>query len=98
MFRFSFLLIMLVFSLLSASLAALEVNDLYQANVVVDSQDRELREQAIKKALQSVFLKVGGKKNVLTHEVLKKAQKKASRYVSQYRYQRKDDPPNPEWK
>jgi hypothetical protein len=91
MFRFSFVLIMLVFSLVSANLAALEVNDLYQANVVVDSQAREQREQAIKKALQGVFLKIGGKKSVLTHDVLKKAQKKASRYVSQYRYQRKDE-------
>lgn len=91
MFRFSFVLIMLVFSLVSANLAALEVNDLYQANVVVDSQAREQREQAIKKALQGVFLKIGGKKSVLTHDVLQKAQKKASRYVSQYRYQRKDE-------
>ncbi len=89
MFRFSFVLIMLVFSLVSANLAALEVNDLYQANVVVDSQARAQREQAIKEALQGVFLKIGGKKSVLTHDVLKKAQKNASRYVSQYRYQRK---------
>jgi hypothetical protein len=69
---------------------ALEVNDLYQANVVVDTQDRIQREQAIKEALQGVFLKVGGKKSVLSHEVLKKAQQIASRYVSQYRYQRID--------
>ena len=62
MFRFSFVLYMLVFSLFSANLAALEVNDLYQANVVVDSQARQQREQAIKKALQGVFLKIGGKK------------------------------------
>lgn len=91
MFRFSFVLYMLVFSLFSANLAALEVNDLYQANVVVDSQARQQREQAIKKALQGVFLKIGGKKSVLIHDVLKKAQKNASRYVSQYRYQRKDE-------
>ncbi|PKI18039.1 DUF2066 domain-containing protein [Colwellia sp. 12G3] len=91
MFRFPFVIIIVVFALLSASSAALEVNDLYQANVVVDSQDRAEREQAIKKALQGVFLKVGGKKSVLAHDVLKKAQTKASSYVSQYRYQRKDE-------
>lgn len=90
MFRFSFVLILLVFSLISVNLAALEVDDLYQVNVVVDSQTREQREQAIKEALQGVFLKVGGKKSVLTHKVLQQAQKRASRYVSQYRYQRKD--------
>jgi len=81
---------MLFFSLCSAKLAALEVNDLYQASVIVESQAREQREQAIKEALQAVFLKVGGKKSVLTHDVLKKAKRRASRYVSQYRYQQKD--------
>ncbi|HCM48692.1 MAG TPA: DUF2066 domain-containing protein [Colwellia sp.] len=91
MFRFYFIIIILVLLLPSPSSLALEVNDLYQANVVVDTQDRIQREQAIKEALQGVFLKVGGKKSVLAHNVLKKAQKRASRYVSQYRYQRKDD-------
>jgi len=90
MFRFYFVIIILVLLLPSANSVALEVNDLYQANVVVDTQDRIQREQAIKEALQGVFLKVGGKKSVLSHEVLKKAQKMASRYVSQYRYQRID--------
>ena len=91
MFRFPFVLIFLIFTLFSANLPALEVDDLYQANVVVDSQGRVQREQAIKQALQGVFLKVGGKKSVLTHKVLRQAQKRASRYVSQYRYQRQGD-------
>lgn len=91
MFRFPFVIIMLLFSLFSVDLPALEVSDLYQANVVVDSQTREQREQAIKQGLQSVFLKVGGKKSVLAHKVLKKAQRRASSYVSQYRYQRKNE-------
>ena len=90
MFRFYFIIIILVLLLPSPISLALEVNDLYQANVVVDTQDRIQREQAIKEALQGVFLKVGGKKSVLSHEVLKKAQQMASRYVSQYRYQRID--------
>lgn len=90
MFRFPFVIFMLVLSLFSANLRALEVSDLYQANVVVESQDRAQRELAIKQALQSVLLKVGGKKSVLTHDVLKAAQKRATRYVSQYRYQRKE--------
>ncbi|WP_019027679.1 DUF2066 domain-containing protein [Colwellia piezophila] len=90
MFRFPFVLITLIFTLLSTNLPALEVNDLYQAKVVVDSQARSQREQAIKLALQRVFLKVGGKPSVLADKVLQQAQKKANRYVSQYRYQRKD--------
>jgi len=82
---------MLLFSLFSASLAALEVHDLYQANVIVDSQNKQQREQAIEKALAAVFLKVGGKQSALTHNVLQTAQKDANGYVSQYRYQRNDD-------
>jgi len=91
MFRSPFFVIMLISSLFSVKSAALEVNDLYQASVVVDSQARNQREQAIKSALKGVFLKVGGKKSVLSHEVLIKATNRASRYVSQYRYQRKED-------
>lgn len=91
MFRFLFVLIFLIFSLVSVKSVALEVNDLYQVAVVVDSQTREQREEAITKALQGVFLKVGGKKSVLKHKVLLRAQKRPSRYVSQYRYQRKGD-------
>ncbi|MCJ8295586.1 MAG: DUF2066 domain-containing protein [Colwellia sp.] len=91
MFRFPFVLIFLIFTLFSANSPALEVDDLYQADVIVDSQSRAQREQAIKQALQGVFLKVGGKKSVLTHKVLQQAQKRASRYVSQYRYQRQGD-------
>lgn len=89
MFRFPFVIFMLVLLLFSANLLALEVRDLYQSHVVVESQDKVQRENAIKQALQSVLLKVGGKKSVLTHDVLKAAQKTASRYVSQYRYQQK---------
>ena len=91
MFRFPFVLIFLLFSLVSVKSVALEVNDLYQVTVVVDSQTREQREEAITKALQGVFLKVGGKQSVLQHKVLRQAKKSASRYVSQYRYQRKND-------
>jgi len=91
MFRFSFVLFLLFFSLSSEKLAALEINDLYQASVTVDSQALKQREQAIKQALQAVFLKVGGKKSVLTHEMLQKAKNRASRYLTQYRYQQKGD-------
>lgn len=91
MFRYLFVFIILIFSLLSVKLSALEITDLYQASIPVDSQARKIREQAIKLALKDVLLKVGGKKSVLTHDVLKKAQKKPSPYVSQYRYKKVDD-------
>lgn len=91
MFKSPFVLIMLIFSLFSVKLAAIEVTGLYQASVVVESQAYKERQQAIKIALQGVFLKIGGNKSVLSNDVLKKAQKKASRYINQYRYQRQDE-------
>ena len=91
MFRFSFVLILLVSSLFSARLSALEVDDLYQASVPVESQARTQREQAIKLALKGVFIKVGGGENVLTNKVLRQAQKIARRYMSQYHYQRQGE-------
>lgn len=91
MFRFLFVLILLIFSLFSDKLDALEVDDLYKVTVAVESQTIKEREQAIAKALQGVFLKVGGKKSVLQNKQLLKAKKKPNRFVNKYRYQRKDD-------
>lgn len=91
MLRSLFLLLTLLLSFFSKNLAAIEVKDLYQATVNVDSQASAQREQAIKSALAGVFLKVGGKQGISNNPVLKKAQKNASRYVSQYRYQLNDE-------
>jgi len=91
MFRYPLFSILLIFSLVSIKSIALEVNDLYQVTIVVDSQTLAQRELAITKALQGVFLKIGGKTNVLKHKVLLQAQKKSSTFVNQYRYQREDD-------
>ncbi|MBU2871289.1 DUF2066 domain-containing protein [Colwellia sp. E2M01] len=91
MFKFPFVLILLSLILTSIKSTALEVNDLYQVTVAVDSQSQDQRAQAITSALQGVFLKVGGKKSVLQNKVLLKAQSRANNYVNQYRYQRVDN-------
>ncbi len=90
MSRFAFVLLILILSLVTVKSLAVEVNDLYKASVVVDSQSSEQREQAIQTALAGVFLKVGGKKSVLSNYVLKRALRTANQYVSQYHYQRKE--------
>ncbi len=91
MFRAFFILFMFVFSLVSEKALAVEVNDLYKASVAVNSQGNEQRQRATQSALANVFLKVGGKKSVLTNSVLRQALKAPSRYVSQYHYQRKGE-------
>jgi hypothetical protein len=71
---------------------ALDVNDLYQASVHVDSQGREERKDALKQAMQAVMLKVGGQLSVLDNGVLKKALKTANTFITQYHYQEINQP------
>jgi len=66
---------------------ALEVNDLYQASIKVNSQANNERKSALKQAMQAVMLKVGGQLSVLDNDVLKKALKSANSYITQYHYQ-----------
>lgn len=66
---------------------ALEVNDLYQASVNVDSQRSGERNRALKQAMKAVMLKVGGQVSVLKNDVLIKALTTANTYITQYHYQ-----------
>ncbi|MCW8863616.1 MAG: DUF2066 domain-containing protein [Colwellia sp.] len=68
---------------------ALEVKDLYQASVAINSQTSRDRSAALKDALAIVMIKVGGEKSVLENAVLKKALKNHQQYLTQYRYQQK---------
>lgn len=68
---------------------AVEVTDLYQASVAINSQTSGDRPSALKKALAAVMVKVGGKKSVLDNAVIKSALKNHQQYLSQYRYQNK---------
>lgn len=68
---------------------ALEVKDLYQASVAINSQTSRDRSAALKDALAAVMIKVGGKKSVLDNAILKKALKNHQQYLTQYRYHQK---------
>ena len=78
-----------IFSVFSA--AAIEVTDLYQAKVVVESQATKARNQAIKQAMSAVLLKVGGQASVLANDEVKRQLNRYNQYLTQYRYQRDDD-------
>ncbi|WP_448555579.1 DUF2066 domain-containing protein [Thalassotalea montiporae] len=79
-------LILTTFSIFSA--AAIEVTDLYQAKVAVDSQANKDRNQAIKKAMAAVLLKVGGQESVLINGEVKRQLNRYNQYLTQYRYER----------
>lgn len=85
----TFLLFVIIAFLTSATIEAVEVKDLYQASVAIDSQNTRDRAEALKKALAAVMIKVGGEKSILDNDVIKDALSNYSSYLSQYRYQQK---------
>ena len=84
-----FLLFVIINFLISIELEAVEVKDLYQASVTINSQNSSDRANAIKKALAAVMIKVGGEKSVLENDVIKKSLKNYNAFLTQYRYQQK---------
>ncbi|NMP32486.1 DUF2066 domain-containing protein [Thalassotalea sp. M1531] len=74
--------------LLPSLVFAVEVTDLYQAKVAVDSQASNARNVAIKQAMASVMIKVGGDESVLSNNTVKQQLKRYNQYLTQYRYER----------
>lgn len=69
-------------------LRAEQVSGLYEAEVPVESQARDVRETALQLALQQVLVRVTGRRNVLDMaENMRTELEKAPRYVQQFRYQ-----------
>jgi len=87
--KINFLLFVISSFLFSLTLEAVEIKDLYQASVPINSQNSRDRAVALKKALAAVMLKVGGGKGVLENETIKRSLNDYNLYLSQYRYQQK---------
>ena len=81
---------LLLLSLFSCWVNAVEVTDLYQARIAVVSQSAHDREAAIKKAMQAVLLKVGGEASLLDNDVIKTAMTDYNQYLTQFSYQHRD--------
>jgi len=71
---------------------AVEVNDLYQSEVLVTSQSKTDRVAALKKAMRAVVLKVGGQESVLLNPSVKTAINRYNNYITQFHYDRKLKP------
>ena len=67
---------------------AVEVKNLYQAKVAVESQRSQDRKAAIRTALQTVLVKVSGHREVLDNKEIKKASGKAEQLLTDFRYTR----------
>jgi hypothetical protein len=87
MFKILIILLTVLSSFLPFTpLKAIEVSDLYQASVALDSRNNADRAIALKEALGAVMVKVGGNKSVLENKVIKKALIDYRLYLNQYRY------------
>ncbi len=87
--KINVLLFVIITFLSSMTLEAVEVKDLYQASVAINSQNSSDRGPALQKALAAVMIKVGGEKSVLDNEIIKKSLSNFRLYLNQYQYQQK---------
>ena len=72
--------------------SAAEVPHLYRETVLVDSQSRQHRQAAAKKALAIVLVRVSGTVDVLRSDEIRSSLSRADRYLGQFGYQRHDEP------
>lgn len=88
MFKTLIILLLVITSFLPfTAIDAVEVNDLYQASVTINSRNNTDRAIALKEALAAVMVKVGGNKSVLDNLIIKKSLNNYRLYLNQYRYQ-----------
>lgn len=76
--------------LVAIPLQAEEVPGLYEAEVPVESQDREVREVALRVALKQVLVRVTGRRMVISMADLEPLLEQAPRYVQQFRYKTRE--------
>ncbi|MGF1702781.1 DUF2066 domain-containing protein [Photobacterium makurazakiensis] len=72
--------------ILALPLKAATVTNLYQAQVILPDTDRQSEQAARNQALQQVLIKVSGQSGIVQNEVIAKAIKNSSQYVSQFGY------------
>lgn len=83
-------LITFILGMLSAGLCySIEVNDLYQSEVMVVSQSTSERNNALKQAMAAVIVKVGGQEEALNHNVIRSALTQYNTFITQFHYDRK---------
>lgn len=89
MFRYFIVLFVVLSTFFSSmQISAVEVENLYNAKVIVNSQTSSEQKRALQQAMRAVVLKVGGQQALLSETEIKKAVKNVNRYVANYRYQR----------
>ncbi|WP_269617739.1 DUF2066 domain-containing protein [Zhongshania sp. BJYM1] len=73
---------------LSGHVAAAIVGNLYDEELVVESQSRDVLKQGAAKALERVFIRVSGRRQVRDNPIVSAALADPEPYMTQFRYQR----------
>lgn len=81
------LLLLLAFVGMSVDILAVEVMNLYDAEVPVRDQSTEIRQEAFPKALERVLIRLSGNRSIAEMPEGRNILAVASRYVLQYQYQ-----------
>lgn len=70
--------------------SAVEMNGLYTAQIAVQTQTYQERQNAYKKAIEVVFIRISGDPDISNHAEIKNAINNPTRYLSQYQFQHID--------
>jgi hypothetical protein len=90
MLRLLKLLGLLMLMTVASTVDAVEMTHLYQAKVMVASQAKNESNQAIKQAMKTVLLKVGGHPSIFNNKIIKQGLKNYQQYLVQFSYQREN--------
>lgn len=84
-------LVSLLFSALSYAQERAELAEFMSAQVVVNSQTQAERNRAYHEGLKEVIVRISGHKAVLDNTTIKQALNRASNFMTQYSYQRRNE-------
>lgn len=84
--RLFIIILMANFSFL-VNINAVEMNDLYSAKVEVAAQSYQERQKAYHQAIEMVFVRISGNRNIIEQSLVKEAIANPTRYLSQYQFQ-----------
>lgn len=79
-------ILFLLLAVIALPLKAATVTDLYNAQVVLPSNDQQADTQARQQGLEQVLIKVSGQRDIAKNSYIKKAMAKPDSYISQYGY------------
>lgn len=79
-------IVLLCLSSATMTATAVELSDLYEARVSVNTQSQAERERALQEAFSQVILKVTGNRNLLQEGDVKNAKQQVNNYLVQYSY------------